>query len=289
MQAAKGHLRRKIMEKLFLTPDQITKAWIGIGKKKADLEIGKMLLLGILAGTFIGLGAHADIVIVQTMGKNVDLGLAKFMGAAVFPVGIMLVVIAGAELFTGNCLISLAVMDKKTSLGKMLKNWSLVYAGNLIGSVLLALLLVKSGLYAPEAMSEKALAIASGKLSLTFSQAVIRGIFCNVLVVLAVWMQAGAKDISGKILAMWFPVMLFVLSGFEHSVANMYFIPLGKFLGANITWPQIWMVNLIPVTIGNIIGGAILIPGVYWYTYAYQKREIEPNRCGKRVFHNNDC
>ena len=269
------------MEKLFLTPGEITQAWIGIGKKKANLEIGKMLVLGIIAGMFIGLGAHADIVIVQTIGKNVDVGLAKFLGGAVFPVGIMLVVIAGAELFTGNCLISLAVMDKKTTLGKMLRNWSVVYAGNLIGSVFLAYMLYKSGLYAPEAMSEKALAIASGKLSLTFAQAVIRGIFCNVLVVLAVWMQAGAKDISGKILAMWFPVMLFVLSGFEHSVANMYFIPLGKFLGANITWPQIWMVNLIPVTIGNIIGGAILIPGVYWYTYAYQKHEIEQKRFGK--------
>ncbi len=276
------------MGKLFLTPGEITKAWIEIGKKKADLEIAKMLLLGILAGIFIGLGAHADIVIVQTLGKNVDLGLATFMGAAVFPVGIMLVVIAGAELFTGNCLISLAVMDKRTSLVKMLKNWSLVYTGNFIGSVILAYMLSKSGLYAPEAMSEKALAVASGKLSLTFTQAVIRGIFCNVLVVLAVWMQTGAKDISGKILAMWFPVMLFVLSGFEHSVANMYFIPLGKFLGAHITWPQIWMANLIPVTIGNIIGGAGIIPIAYWYSYAYQKREMEPKRFGKLVFHNNN-
>ncbi|HKL10137.1 MAG TPA: formate/nitrite transporter family protein [Clostridia bacterium] len=276
------------MGKLFLTPGEITKAWIEIGKKKADLEIGKMLMLGILAGMFIGLGAHADIVIIQTLGKNIDVGLAKFLGAAVFPVGIMLVVIAGAELFTGNCLISLAVMDKRATLDKMLKNWTVVYAGNLIGSVLLALLLSKSGLYAPEAMSEKALAIASGKLSLTFTQAVIRGIFCNVLVVLAVWMQAGAKDISGKILAMWFPVMLFVLSGFEHSVANMYFIPLGKFLGLGISWTQIWIANLVPVTIGNIIGGAILIPMAYWYSYAYQKREMEPKRFGKLVFHNNN-
>ncbi len=255
------------MEKLFLSPSEITQAWIGIGKKKADLEIEKMLVLGILAGMFIGLGAHGDIVIVQTIGKNVDIGLAKFLGGAVFPVGIMLVVIAGAELFTGNCLISLAVMDKKTSLGKMLKNWTVVYAGNFIGSIILALLLTKSGLYASEAMSEKALAIAGSKLSITFTQAVIRGIFCNVLVVLAVWMQAGAKDISGKILAMWFPVMLFVLSGFEHSVANMFFLPLGKFLGAGITWSQIWTVNIIPVTIGNIIGGAILIPGLYCYVY----------------------
>ena len=277
------------MENLFLSPGEIAQSWIGIGKKKANLAFMKTLLLAIFAGMFIGLGAHADIIAVQTLGETVDVGFAKLIGASVFPVGIILVVIAGAELFTGNCLISIAVMDKKTSIGKMLRNWSVVYAGNFIGSVILALLLVKSGLYATEAMSEKALALASGKLSLTFYQALIRGIFCNVLVVLAVWMQAGAKDIPGKILAMWFPVMLFVLSGFEHSVANMYFIPLGKFLGLNITWSQIWMANLIPVTIGNIIGGAILIPGVYWYAYAFQKREMEPKRFGMLVLHNKDC
>jgi len=255
------------MEKPYLSPSEIRSAWIEIGKKKSNLKTGKMLILGILAGIFIGLGAHADIVITQTLGKNIDIGLAKFLGALVFPVGIMLVVIGGGELFTGNCLISLAVMDKKTTMRKMLKNWSIVYMGNLIGSVLLAFLLAKSGLYGSEAMAEKAIAIAKGKISITFTQAVIRGIFCNVLVVLAVWMQAGAKDITGKIFAMWFPVMLFVLSGFEHSVANMYFIPLGKFIGLGISWLEICIANLVPVTIGNIIGGALLIPGAYCYAY----------------------
>jgi formate/nitrite transporter len=272
------------MEKSFLTPPEITDAWISIGANKVGFETQKMLVLGILAGLFIGLGAHADIVLVQTLGVNVDTGLAKFLGASVFPVGIMLVVIAGAELFTGNCLISLAVMEKKTTLGKMLKNWIIVYAGNLIGSVMLALLLYKSGLYSSDAMSAKALAIAGSKQSLTFSQAVIRGIFCNVLVVLAVWMQAGSKNVIGKLFAMWFPVMLFVLSGFEHCVANMYFIPLGKFLGMNVSWVQIWFVNLIPVTIGNIIGGAVLIPWAYWFIYARQKRLTETENVGVFVF-----
>jgi formate/nitrite transporter len=259
------------MEKLFLTPGEITSSWIGIGKKKANMPIMKMLLLGIFAGVFVGFGAHADIIIIQTLGKTLDIGFAKFMGAAVFPVGIILVVVAGAELFTGNCLISLSVLSRQEKMRNMLKNWTFVYFGNFIGSIVLAYMLAKSGVYGADAAA-KAIAIAEGKASMALQPAIIRGIMCNVLVVLAVWMQAGAKDISGKILSMWFPVMAFVLSGFEHSVANMYFIPLGKFLGANLTWADMWVNNIIPVTIGNIIGGAVIIPLVYWYVYEYDSQ-----------------
>lgn len=255
------------MEKKFLTPPEIAEAWISIGIKKSNLKITNMLLLAVFAGMFIGFGAHADIIVIQTLGKNVDVGLAKFLGAAVFPVGIMLVILAGAELFTGNNLITLAVMDKKLATSKMMKNWIVVYIGNFIGSILLAFLLYKSGLYTQEAVTVKAIGIAEGKCALTLSQAIIRGILCNILVVLACWIQVAATNVIGKIFALWFPIMLFVLSGFEHSVANMFFIPLGKFLGANITWTQIWLNNLIPVTIGNIIGGAVVVPFVYWYVY----------------------
>ncbi|MBK5252679.1 MAG: formate/nitrite transporter family protein [Peptostreptococcaceae bacterium] len=265
------------MEKLFLSPGEITQEWIGIGKKKANLAVMKTLLLAVFAGMFVGLGSHADIIVMQTLGKTVDVGLAKLIGAAVFPVGIMLVVIAGAELFTGNCLISLAVINKDEKLRNLIKNLTIVFFGNFIGSIVLAYMLANSGLYGP-AVASKAIAIANEKISLSVSEAIIRGIFCNVLVVLAVWMQAGAKDISGKILAMWFPVMLFVLSGFEHSIANMYFIPLGIFLGADITWSQMWIVNIIPVTIGNIIGGAILIPAVYWYVYVFDSKEMKKSK-----------
>lgn len=266
------------MEKSTLAPADIYQATIASGEKKGNLAIGKMFFLGILAGVFIGFGAHADITVMQTLGETVDVGLAKFLGAAVFPVGLMLVVLAGAELFTGNNLMTLAVANKKITIGQMLTNWVVVYIGNFVGSVLLAWLLVKCGLYSGDAIAAKAVGIATGKVGLTFSTAIIRAILCNIIVVLAVWMQTGSKEMIGKIFAMWFPIMLFVLSGYEHSVANMFFVPLGKFLGGDITWGQIWINNLIPVTIGNIIGGAIVIPFIYHYVYSTKKTVAEETK-----------
>ncbi|URN83771.1 formate/nitrite transporter family protein [Acetobacterium wieringae] len=138
---------------------------------------------------------------------------------------------------------------------------------NLIGSVLLAWLMSQSGLYG-EAMTAKAIGIAEAKCAIPLMPVIIRAIFCNMLVCLAVWMQSGAKDIIGKIFAIWFPIMLFVLSGFEHSVANMFFIPMGIFCGADVTWAQAFLNNILPVTLGNIIGGAVIIPACYHFTYA---------------------
>lgn len=259
-----------------LTPAEIASVWIENGKKKANLSVDKMLLLGIFAGIFIGFGANASIVVTQTLESNVDVGLAKFFGASVFPVGLMLVVMAGAELFTGNNLMTLALMDGKITPGRMLLNWSMVYLGNFVGSVALAMLLAGSGLYGSKFLAAKAVNIAAAKVSLTFMQAFVRGILCNMLVVLACWMQAGSKDMAGKILALWFPIMLFVLSGFEHSVANMFFIPLGMFLGADVTWGQFFANNIIPVTFGNIVGGAVIVPFTYYLCYV--KRTNLPNK-----------
>ncbi|MDI3480970.1 MAG: formate transporter [Tepidanaerobacteraceae bacterium] len=250
-----------------LSPGEIASVWIENGKKKANLSVDKMFLLGIFAGIFIGFGANASIVVTQTMESNLDVGLAKFFGAAVFPVGLMLVVMAGAELFTGNNLMTLALMDRKITPGGMLLNWSMVYLGNFVGSVILAMMLASSGLYGSKFLLEKVVSVAAAKSSLTFAQAFVRGILCNMLVVLACWMQAGSKDMAGKILALWFPIMLFVLSGFEHSVANMFFVPLGMFLGADVTWGQFIVKNLIPVTLGNIVGGAVIVPIVYYVCY----------------------
>jgi formate/nitrite transporter len=227
-----------------------------------------MFLLGIFAGVFIGFGANASIVVTQTLGSNVDGGLAKFFGAAVFPVGLMLVVMAGGELFTGNNLLTLAVLDKRITASRMLLNWSVVYLGNLVGSLVLAFMLAHSGLYGSESMAARSVEIATAKVSMTFMQAFIRGILCNILVVLACWMQAASPDMTGKILALWFPIMLFVLSGFEHSVANMFFIPVGKFIGAGITWRQFWIKNIIPVTLGNMVGGAVIVPLTYHVCYS---------------------
>lgn len=255
------------MQKRMLTPPEIAQATINAGVKKANLSTLQMILLGIFAGIFIGFGAQADITVMQTL-KNIDVGLMKFMGAFVFPVGLMLVVMAGAELFTGNNLMTLALMDKKITVNQMLKNWFFVYLGNFIGSILLAIVVVKAGFYKVDApATQLAIKIATGKVGLTLSQAFFRAILCNVVVVLAVWLATGAQDVISKIFACWFPIMMFVLSGYEHSIANMYFISLGKFLGAEVTWGQIWMKNLIPVTIGNIVGGAIIVPVVYYLVY----------------------
>ncbi len=252
------------MEKRFLTPTEIVKTTIDTGINKSNLKTKQCLLLGILAGLFIGLGALGNIIISQTVG-SIDIGLAKFAGAIVFPVGLMLVIVCGAELFTGNNLMTLAVLDKKITSKQMLRNWILVYIANLIGSLLLVGLVFGSGILSGDSII-KAISIAESKVTLNMSQAFFRGVLCNILVVIAVWMATASKDIISKLFACWFPIMLFVLCGFEHSVANMFFIPMGMVLGANITIAQ-FITNLIFVTLGNIVGGAILIPFIYYKAY----------------------
>jgi formate/nitrite transporter len=244
------------------SPKEILNIWINNGKNKAALPVYKMILLGILAGMFIGFGCH---VFVLATASEVT-AVSKLIGAGLFPVGLMMVIFCGAELFTGNNLMTLALMKKEISVQGLLKNWCCVYLGNLIGSVLLAFLLAKSGLYTGDAMN-RAMAVAASKANMPFMDGVIRGILCNILVVLACWFQAGSKEMSGKILAVWFPIMMFVFAGFEHSVANMTYIPLGMFLGADVTIGGFLLGNLIPVTIGNLIGGALFIPVFYTLIY----------------------
>lgn len=248
------------------SPAETADIWINNGVKKAGLPIGKMIVLGMLAGVYIGFGACVFVQATAAGGDAFQTMAAKLIGASLFPVGLMMVILCGAELFTGNNLLTLALMDGKITWGKMLRNWCVVYIANLAGSVILAFLLAKSGLFA-DAAGERAMAIASAKTSIPFMPALIRGILCNILVVLACWFQAGAKDMIGKIFAIWFPIMLFVFAGFEHSVANMTYIPLGIFLGADVTWGAFFIGNLLPVTIGNMIGGAVIIPFAYYYSY----------------------
>ena len=235
------------------------------------------------AGMFIAFGGFAG----QTISHSIEnVGLAKFATGAVFPVGLMLVVIAGAELFTGNNLIIIGYMDGKITLSQLLRNWVIVYLGNFVGSIFLAFMVSQSGLFSVSGglLGATVIKAAIGKASLPFGQAIVRGILCNIIVVLAVWMAIAAKDIASKILAIWFPIMLFVMSGFEHSIANMYFIPAGIFAKSNSAYVEAGNItaeslsklnvggllsNLIPVTIGNIIGGAIIIGLGYWYIYRY--------------------
>lgn len=261
--------------KRFMAPDEITGAVVEMGVKKAGLKMEQTILLSIFAGIFVGLGAHACITVMQTL-KGIDLGLMKFMGGAVFPVGLMLVMLAGGELFTSNNLLTVAVLDGRLTMKKTLKNWLLVYFGNFAGSILLALILYYSGLYGsgdnvtPAGIMAKDLAMH--KVELTFMEAFLRGIMCNVLVVLAVWMVTGAQDIVSKIFACWFPVMLFVMSGFEHSVANMYYLTLGYILNPAMDLSRAVFSNLIPATLGNIVGGAVIVPFVYYFALHRPKK-----------------
>lgn len=233
---------------------------VGVGKCK--LSFWQMLVLGILAGAFIAFGAQ---LATRIMANVVDPGLQMVLGGAVFSVGLMLVVIAGAELFTGNNLIFMSVLAGETTIGKMLTNWVVVWIANFIGSLLIAWLMIQSGLVSG-VIADKAIAIAAGKTGASFWQIFVRGIMCNWLVCLAVWLALAAHDIPGKILGIFMPIMAFVASGFEHSVANMYFIPMGMMLDKNITQNGLWG-NLAASTLGNIVGGAFFVATLYWFVY----------------------
>ncbi len=253
------------MEKRYLAPSEVAQAIIISAETKASLSITRMLILGIMAGVYVGFGGYGSIVVMQTLG-NIDPGLMKFFAGFVFPVGLMLVVFSGSELFTGNNLMTMALMDKKITLAKMLRNWFFVYVGNFIGSIILAYIIHKTQLVNKNILA-LTLEIGHAKTSLSFQAAFLRGILCNILVVLAVWTATASLDIVSRILSIWFPVMLFILSSFEHSIANMFLLPLAKFSGLATTWSHIWISNLIPVTLGNIVGGGIIIPVAYYVTY----------------------
>ncbi len=252
------------MDKNYFSPAEIAQNWVNIGVGKCKLCTLKTILLAIFAGMFIGFGAWGFLLVLTNVA---DPGLAKLLGASVFPVGLMLVILCGAELFTGNNLLTLAAFNKNVTWGQVARNWILVYLGNIVGSYLLAFIISQTGMISGGAVADKVMAVAEAKVSMTFMAAMMKAILANMLVVLACWMQAGAKDLVGKIFAIFFPIMLFVLSGFEHSIANMFFIPLGQFAGASITTGAMWLNNILPVTIGNMIGGAIIVPVVYFLTY----------------------
>lgn len=257
---------------MMFAPPQIARNAVNIGVGKTKLSPIKMLLMGILAGLFIGFGAVGFTTVGSVAAGDAAGVVKKLLGACVFPGGLSMVVVAGSELFTGNCLIPMACLDKKARWVGMLKNWLFVYIGNLLGSMLLAWFMNISGLIGTEgAMYEYTMTIAKNKCALSFGAAFFRGIMCNFLVCIAVWMSFSAKTTGGKIAAVFFPIMLFVLAGYEHSVANMYYIPAALFApGAGalgITWGSFFGTNLLPVTLGNIVGGSIMVGVVYWYLY----------------------
>lgn len=276
-----------------LPPEMAAKAE-QIGVKKAHLDPVSMFVLAVLAGAFIALGAIFATTVVAGAGDLLPYGLTRLLAGLVFSLGLILVVVGGAELFTGNNLIVMAWANHKVSTALLLRNWGIVYAGNFVGSIGAAVLVYLSGqfTFGQGAIGAAALATADAKAGLSFGQAIALGILCNTLVCLAVWLTFSARTTTDKILAIIPPISAFVAAGFEHSIANMYFIPMGLFIKAGasasfwttigktpadypgLTWGGFLLNNLLPVTIGNIIGGALLVGAVYWFVYLRPTRVV---------------
>ncbi|GAA0722355.1 formate/nitrite transporter family protein [Clostridium malenominatum] len=272
--------------KNYLTPAEIAATTAQTGIKKAKLSFSHQLILGILAGAFIAFASEgSNMAAFNLFAKPETYGLGKALAGSIFGTGLMLVILAGGELFTGNTLMIISVLEKKIKLREMLKNWCTVYIGNLIGSLIIAYMMVQSGLFNSGAndLGGQTIKIAAYKVNLSFMPAFYLGIMANWLVCLAVWLAYGAKSMTGKIFGIFFPIWLFITSGFEHSIANMYYIPAGILAKSNINWANAshlsqeklasinWNTfifnNLIPVTLGNIIGGAIFVGFIYWFVY----------------------
>jgi formate transporter len=262
------------------------------GVRKATLDIPSSFTLAVLAGAFIALGAVFATTVVAGGSGTLPYGVLRLLAGTVFSLGLILVLVAGAELFTGNNLIVMAWASRRVSTGLLLRNWLVVYAGNFVGSIGTALLVYLGGqhTFGNGAVGAAALATANAKTGLDFVQAVALGTLCNALVCLAVWLTLSARTVADKVLAIVPPIAAFVAAGFEHSVANMYFIPSGLLIKAgageafwtsigktaadypNLTWHNFLVHNLVPVTIGNILGGAVLVGIVYWFVYLRGRR-----------------
>lgn len=269
-----------------LPPEMAAKAET-IGVNKAKLAFFPMFVLGILAGAFIGLGAMFSTTVAAGAAGTLPYGVTRLLVGLSFSLGLILVVVGGAELFTGNNLIVMAWASGKVTTAQLLRNWVIVYLGNFVGSVATAVivLLGKQYTFGKGLVGEAAVNIAVSKVNLEFIQAIALGIMCNALVCLAVWLCYSARSTIDKIFSIVFPITAFVAAGFEHSIANMYFIPYALFikqfdpafitaheLNVNtLTWGTFLVNNLLPVTIGNIIGGAILVAAVYWSVFLRKK------------------
>jgi formate/nitrite transporter len=269
-----------------LPPAEIARKAETIGEAKARMRITTVFALAVLAGAFIALGAIFSTT-VAAGASDLPYGVVRLLAGITFSLGLMLVVVAGAELFTGNNLIVMAWASRRIPTARLLVNWGIVYVGNFVGAVATAGLMYATRQYTfgGGEVGQTALTIATTKVGYGFFQAIALGILCNALVCLAVWLTYGAHTVTDKIVAVLPPIAAFVAAGFEHSVANMYFIPYGLFVKhdaawvsstadipdtAGLTWRAFFVDNLLPVTIGNVIGGALLVGAVYWFVYLRQ-------------------
>jgi formate transporter len=250
-------------------PAQVARLVEQVGVRKATLPAPQTLALGVLAGAFIAFGAMYFTLVMT--GSGAGLGPSRLLGGLAFSLGLILVVVGGAELFTGNSLIVMAWAERKVTTRQLARNWALVYVANLAGALGTALMVSWSGALTTGdgALAMTAVRIAEAKVALSFGQAFWRGVLCNVLVCLAVWLCFAAHDVTGKILAIVFPISAFVALGFEHSVANMYLIPIAMLAGADQVTLAGCVGNLVPVTLGNIVGGGGFVAAVYWLIYVH--------------------
>jgi formate transporter FocA len=274
-----------------LLPPEMTAKAEAIGVSKTALDWLDTFVLAVLAGAFIALGAMFATTVTAGAAGELPFGVTRLLAGLVFCLGLILVVVAGAELFTGNNLIVMAWADRRVTLRRLLRNWVIVYAGNLAGATATAglLFLTKQYSFGDGEVGLAALNTAELKSGFGFGQAIALGIMCNALVCLAIWLTYSARTVTDKILAILFPISAFVAAGFEHSIANMYFLPIGLLVkeGApdsfwstiekrpsdfpDLTIGNVVFANLVPVTLGNIIGGSVMVGLVYWLVYARSK------------------
>jgi formate transporter len=249
-------------------PQEIARKVERLGVAKAHADTLTLLVLAVLAGAFISLGALLFTVVVTQ--SSLGFGPTRLLGGVSFSLGLILVVVAGAELFTGNNLVAMAWASRLIGIRQIIRNWLLAYAGNVVGCLGTALLVVWAdiGGLADGAVGEMAVRIASGKADLPLVEAFARGILGNALVCLAVWLAIGARSVTDKILAILFPIAAFVAIGLEHSIANWFFLPYGLVVDTNGAVSMVGVGrNLVAVTAGNVVGGTLLVAGVYWVAY----------------------
>ena len=273
-----------------LLPQEMATRAEYLGERKAEMSFQTMFSLAILAGIFIGLGAMFATTAAAGTAGVLPYGVVRVFTGIVFCLGLVLVIVGGAELFTGNNLIVMAWANGKVSTASLLRNWTIVFFGNFVGSILTVILVFASRqyLFADGAIGQTALGIANSKVQLDFIQAIALGVLCNMLVCLAIWLTFSARSTIDKIAAIIFPITAFVAAGFEHSIANMYFIPMGLLIKnfdpafaaatqidlTGLTWSAFLVANLFPVTIGNIIGGSVGVAAVYWSIFLRRNKLI---------------
>jgi len=280
------------VESLRLNQIETTKNYIESGSRKSSYSVFRLLLLGILGGAFIAFASEGSNVAIHTISS---VGLAKALAGALFSTGLMMVVLSDAELFTGSMLMIIPCLGRNYKANRLIRNWVVIYLGNFIGSLLIVIFIILSGQFGFSGgmLGAFTIKVAAAKVSLSFINAFFMGILCNWLVCMAVWLAASAKDVGGKILAIFFPIWLFITSGFEHSVANMYYIPAGILAKANpdyvrqaaamgvtsdalgkLNWGSLFTLNLIPVTLGNMVGGILFVGIMFWLSLRCNDKNV---------------